>query len=222
MAELEPVVLTPEGGQPIRVTAFNPSQYSIAKKVNWKDTKSRGLQVAVPHFDGGTRSFSLSLVFDAFEKEGAERDVRRQTKEIAKLAEPRDQKTGPPAVRVTWGADAPADSPYVGLPFRGVVESVTQKFTLFAEDGTPLRATVDVSFKEVKAPTRQQKENPPPNTSPLQPRTRVVREGDSLWSIAAAEYGDPGRWRPIAEANGITDPRVVEPGRNLVIPSIPS
>ena len=36
--------------------------------------------------------------------------------------------------------------------------------------------------------------------------SHVVRDGDSLPSIAFAAYGDPTLWRTIAEANGIDDP----------------
>jgi nucleoid-associated protein YgaU len=46
----------------------------------------------------------------------------------------------------------------------------------------------------------------------------VVRDGDSLQSIAYAMYGDPTRWRTIAEANGIDDPLAVRRGRTLSIP----
>ena len=51
-------------------------------------------------------------------------------------------------------------------------------------------------------------------------KTRTLRRGDSLASLAAEEYGDPGRWRPIAEANRIDNPLRVEPGAVLVIPPL--
>jgi nucleoid-associated protein YgaU len=100
------------------------------------------------------------------------------------------------------------------------MESLTQKFTLFLENGTPVRAMLDVQFKEGEAPEKQLKRNPRDRNSPLQPKIRVVQQGDSLWSIAAAEYGNPGKWRPIAEANKITNPRALEPGQELIIPSV--
>jgi nucleoid-associated protein YgaU len=46
----------------------------------------------------------------------------------------------------------------------------------------------------------------------------VVRDGDSLQSIAYAMYGDPTRWRSIAEANGIDDPLALRRGSTLSIP----
>ncbi len=36
--------------------------------------------------------------------------------------------------------------------------------------------------------------------------TYEVKEGDTLWDIAAAAYGNGALWERIAEANGIDDP----------------
>ena len=51
-------------------------------------------------------------------------------------------------------------------------------------------------------------------------KRRVVKEGDTLWLIAAIEYGNPALWRRIALKNKIYNPRLLEPGRNLVIPPV--
>jgi nucleoid-associated protein YgaU len=80
---------------------------------------------------------------------------------------------------------------------------------------------VDISFKEVKSPQRQEQENSGGRTSPLPARTWQVKAGDTLWSVAFSVYGDTARWRTIAEANRIVNPRVLEPGTNLLIPTIP-
>jgi nucleoid-associated protein YgaU len=47
-----------------------------------------------------------------------------------------------------------------------------------------------------------------------------VRRGDTLSSIAAAVYRDPGLWREIARANDIKDPRILPPGRLLLLPRL--
>ena len=39
-------------------------------------------------------------------------------------------------------------------------------------------------------------------------------------AIAAARYGDPTLWRPIAEENNLDDPLAIQPGQVLVIPAI--
>ena len=46
----------------------------------------------------------------------------------------------------------------------------------------------------------------------------TVAPGDSLWKIAERELGDGSRWKEIAKANGIKDPRRLQPGQNLTIP----
>jgi nucleoid-associated protein YgaU len=51
-------------------------------------------------------------------------------------------------------------------------------------------------------------------------RVHRVRDGDSLPSIAFDSYGDPTRWRPIAEANGIDNPLSLRRGSELTIPRL--
>jgi nucleoid-associated protein YgaU len=60
----------------------------------------------------------------------------------------------------------------------------------------------------------------PPTESADHAKTYVVRRGDTLSAIAAAEYGDPARWRPIAEANRIANPRLLAPGTRLALPAL--
>lgn len=51
-----------------------------------------------------------------------------------------------------------------------------------------------------------------------------VKQGDSLWAIAATELGDPNSWPQIYEANSdlITDPGLIKPGWQLKLPgSVP-
>jgi putative chitinase len=54
----------------------------------------------------------------------------------------------------------------------------------------------------------------------LKKATYVVREGETLWSIAETKYGDGFKWELIANANKITDPTTLEKGTKLVIPEI--
>jgi hypothetical protein len=219
---LKRIVIKTDAGDIIQASAdsrlfFNPNQYTLQKKVNWKEGQRRGLDLPQIQFDsGGPRSFGLSLQFDTYGMVPA-KDVRALTRVIAQLAEVAEGKYRPPVCTVFWGPDGDR---FAGLPFVGVVESLTQKFTLFLDDGTPVRAMLEVQFREIEDPEHQLKRTQRKRSSPIQARARVVRQGDSLWSLAAAEYGDPARWRPIAEANGIVNPRVLEPGRQLILPSV--
>ena len=47
----------------------------------------------------------------------------------------------------------------------------------------------------------------------------MVKQGQTLASIAAVEYGDPREWRTIAEANVMDDPLAMVPGRSLILPA---
>lgn len=194
---------------------FNPTEYQIRRRVDWKELENRGADFPQLQFNkGGARTLSMSLLFDTYE---SRQDVRTFTSQIARLAEVDGQKGRPPVCTITWG---PTVDPYAGLPFKGVLESLSQKFTLFLENGTPVRATLDVQFKEGEALARQRRRNPRAKGSPQEPKRRVVKQGDALWSIAAEEYGDPAKWRPIASTNGVTNPHALEPGTELIIPSL--
>ncbi|PSP24299.1 peptidoglycan-binding protein [Halobacteriales archaeon QH_10_65_19] len=48
----------------------------------------------------------------------------------------------------------------------------------------------------------------------------TVTEGDTLWLIAAKEYGDPTHWHTIAETNNIHNPRSLETGQELELPPL--
>jgi LysM repeat protein len=47
----------------------------------------------------------------------------------------------------------------------------------------------------------------------------TVRSGDTLWAVAQRFLGAGQRWREIAAANGILDPRRLAVGTRLVIPA---
>jgi nucleoid-associated protein YgaU len=49
-------------------------------------------------------------------------------------------------------------------------------------------------------------------------RTHVVVKGQTLSGISTKYYGTPSRWREIAAANGIRDPRQLPVGKKLVLP----
>lgn len=58
-----------------------------------------------------------------------------------------------------------------------------------------------------------------PGAGTGRPGTYTVRGDERLWEIAGALYGDPTRWRALADANQIVDPASqVYPGRILVVP----
>lgn len=179
---------------------FNPEKYTIEKSATWKEKgKKKSLQ-----FKGIARkSFSIDLFFDSYE---AGMDVRIYTDEITSLVEPLPDRKTPPVCVFTWG----------GFTFRGIIEKVTQNFTLFSGFGVPVRATLNVSFKQFSFPAEDARGNPPGDPTTV----RTVKEGETLNLIAAEIYGDPALWRIIAKENKIQKPLELKPGTKLIIPAL--
>lgn len=184
---------------------FNPAEVSIDKSVTYGEQDILGLDAPIQQFvSGDAATLSATLRFDVYERE--EDDVRELTDRFAELVLVDGDLHAPPLVQFAWGS----------ITFTSVVESVNTTFTMFARDGTPVRARADVTFKEYTPPSKQLQGEP--RFSADKTTVHRVTEGETLPSIAAEEYGDPARWRPIAEANDVVNPRRLEAGAELTIP----
>ena len=194
---------------------FNPTEYSLEDSSKWQDQEGKGRRPELQYTGGDRRKLSMDLFFDTYEKK---EDVRLYTGKLAKLlvVTTDDKNSGkrPPVVEISWG-DSNADT---GFPFQCVLESLKQQFTLFTNGGTPVRAKCAVAFKEFRLPVDEMKREPRRSSFPA--RTYTVREGETLSSIAAELWKDPLKWRLIADANGIINPRVLSPGQVLLVPAI--
>jgi nucleoid-associated protein YgaU len=77
---------------------------------------------------------------------------------------------------------------------------------------------LNVTFREAWTIDEQLAETPRHSANRTQ--IRVLESGQTLSHVAWKEYGDPALWRPIAEANGIQNPRTVTAGTRLQIPPL--
>jgi contractile injection system tube protein len=209
-------------GQQIEVL-FNPAEYSIEKGNTFQSTTLPGLATPVTQFVAGNAdTLTMELYFDTYAKSSShanvklKEDVRNYTRKIADLMEIDGDIHAPPICEFTWGP--PLGTP-TGIQFTGIIEKVSQKFTFFLDDGTPVRATLNVTFKEYK--TVQQQLAEIKFQSPDRTKRVVVKEGEALWLYAAREYGDPQQWRVIADKNCLENPRIIEPGTELELPPLP-
>lgn len=80
-------------------------------------------------------TLSVELMFDTFE-EG--RSVRELTDKVASLALVHQELHRPPTALLTWGT---------GLAFKCILESFKVGFTLFLDDGTPVRAVMQTRLQ---------------------------------------------------------------------------
>lgn len=189
-------------GDQIKVM-FNPEEYSLDASSTIAEIGIPGLkQPPIQYVRGNARVLKMELFFDTFE---AKSDVREATRRITALLNPDVDGKAPPKLLFSWG----------GLNIKCVLESVGQRFTMFLNDGTPVRARLSVSFKEYEeVETEVQR-----GLFLGPPAVHYVRAGDNLARIAGEYLGDPGAWREIATANNIDDPRRLVAGSALVIPT---
>jgi hypothetical protein len=203
---------------------FNPAEYSIEKGNTFQSISLPGLSAPVSQFvTGNADTLTMELFFDTYTRSllrhpavGLREDVRKYTRKLTSLLDIDPELHAPPIVQFVWGP--PIGSPE-GLQFTAIIEKISQKFTFFLDDGTPVRATVNVTFKEYKTIEQQLQEIK--RQSPDRTKRVVFAEGDSLWTYAFEEYNDPGLWRVIAEHNRIENPRLIDPGTELEVPPLP-
>ncbi len=185
---------------------FNPPEYRIQKTNQFAEVGIPGLGSSLLQFvKGGSETLSMDLFFDTTDL-GV--DVRVFTELVVSLTSLNAKTHAPPNLIFIWGT----------LIFPCVLESVTQQFDYFNPIGMPLRAKLTVSLKG-----RDLLEDLL-SSIPLESADRtkgvVVKSGDTLQAISAAEYDDPRQWRLIAEASGIDNPLTIQPGRSLTVPPL--
>lgn len=202
-------VIRPEkyGGKNPIPLCFNPTDYQVAKQNTFQEVPIPGLDAPPIQF---VRGGSEKLTFDAVVDTSDEmKDVRKEhVNAIRQLLAIDGSIHAPPIVKFKWD----------DFEFVGVIESLTVAYTLFAEAGFPVRAKLTFALKQYTTVAQQRAQTK--KTSPDVEKTYIVQRGDTLSRIAEQAYGDPAPWRHIARANGITDPRTLEPGQVLTIPRL--
>jgi len=188
---------------------FNPTEYRISQSVsiNRHDSLSQP-GGTVEYMGTSAMTVSMQLFFDDFAS--AKGDVTPKISKLLKWQMPQDDDGTPPKlVQFKWGNKQLDD-------FKGVITSLNVNYTVFAKDGTPLQAKVDLTIEG--ADELEKGTNPTSHSTDMR-RVHTVVEGETIQSVAFAELGDPNYWRAIADANGIDDPLRVRPGAALLIPS---
>jgi hypothetical protein len=190
---------------------FNPTQVHVNKTayVTVPATPAAKAGSHPQYINTHTRTFAFALTLDAW---STGKDVPAAVTTLQSWMNPTQKslalkQPAPATVELQWWHDA--------QPLVGVITQANATYTVFDTSGRPVRATVDMSIKELP-------EDPPPSNptsgTPAPGRTVLVREGDTLASIAYREYHDPSLWRGLARANAITDPLAVAPGQRLQVP----
>ncbi|HEY1574370.1 MAG TPA: hypothetical protein VGG05_23740 [Pseudonocardiaceae bacterium] len=117
-----------------------------------------------------------------------------------------------PLLSFSWGSFS-IGGPYD--PLYLVLTKVDIEYTRFTSSGSATRATISLGCKvKAQAPGKQ---NPTSGGDPDRSGRRVTA-GENIQGITRETYGDPRRWRQVAEINGIDDPLRVRAGDMLYLP----
>jgi len=187
---------------------FNPPEYSLQKTNQYAEMTIPGLGSAPLQFvRGNVQHLTVELFFDTTD---TGLDVRTYTELVVGLTAVNAQTHAPPRLLFVWGS----------LVFPCVLESVTQRFDYFNALGQPLRARLTVTLKGYDLLESLLASIPLESADRV--KSWVVKQGDTLQGVAAAEYGDATQWRPIAEASDVDNPLILQPGQQLTIPTLTS
>ncbi|MBM7868043.1 LysM peptidoglycan-binding domain-containing protein [Heliobacterium gestii] len=185
---------------------FNPNEYTLDAQNTYQKKAANGSSAPIVQFTAGDQTtLTMELFYDTTDK-GT--DVREETNKVTQLLDVDPDLHHPPICSFVWGS----------LNFKGLLKSVGPRYTMFLNDGTPVRARLRVTFWSWEGLTKQYQRIP--RQSADRTKERQVKSGEPLWLIAHEEYDDPSQWRKIAEANGIDDPRALEPGQKLIVPKL--
>ena len=106
----------------------------------------------------------------------------------------------PPAVCFLWGS----------FRFDGIMESLEESLEFFSSEGKPLRASMSLNISQQRITKFRF-----PDEEETAAGTRVLIEapaGSTLQGLASSQ-GKGANWQGIAEANGIENPRLLQPGQ---------
>ncbi len=205
-----------EKGETIRCL-FNPSELTFTKSTQWSPTKAPGKNTPRLKFtQGQSGTLAMSLTLDTTD---TGEPVTNHTKKLLDLmkvdsglrdTDKKNNSARPPWVKLHWGSFH---------SFKAIVENLQVKFTYFASNGRPLRAQANITLKQYEDEDAWALQNPT-SSSPHPHTVHHVQPGETLDRISAVRYGDPTRWRLLADANGVDDPLAIAPGTALVVPDL--
>jgi nucleoid-associated protein YgaU len=201
------VIVNPRTASSEIKLSFNPTTYQVKKTQTLAEIAIPGLSSPpLQWVRGGAETLSFKALLDTTDT--LENVDEAYVNRLRGLLDIDPKLHAPPIVAFLWGR----------RQFIGVLDGIDIAYQLFDERGVPLRAEVTITLKEYRPVAVQIWQNR--KSSSGVERSYLVCRGDTLPSIASAVYRDPGRWRELALANGISDPRELRPGTRLLVPRL--
>ena len=184
---------------------FNPSSYTINHKLNFDTKKAPGNGGGDPEFkDKEAETFSIEFMIDGT---GASKTAVPVIAQVGLFNKVTSQINGtshrPNYLTLQWG----------NFMRECVLQSATITYTLFSQEGLPLRAKINATFlerigSELNAALSM-------FSSPDLTHTRIVKQGDKLPFLTYQEYRDQKYYLQVARSNNLTNFRKLQPGTKL-------
>jgi len=122
---------------------FNPKEIAWDKSVPWQQHKrAKGDHPLMEFSSAKPATLAVELFFDTYETKANVHSAFVQKLQHLTMvkADSNDENKRPPLCLFVWGTSFPS--------FKGVIESLSVKYTMFLPDGTPCRATCSVKMTQ--------------------------------------------------------------------------
>lgn len=206
VSELDPIPI-PAG--PPYVAMFNPENWSTDLNVEYYAERKPGSDGIVWGFNLiSSPQLSFDLLIDGTGASGEKRDVLAEIILLREVVLFNGQTHRPNQLLIVWGTQI----------FKGVLTSMNIKYTLFRPNGTPLRATVSLSFYGQKSPLQILRDMNLASADLT--HTRLTKKNDRLDLICHYIYKDSRHYIEVARANNLTTFRKLPEGTELVYPPL--
>lgn len=201
------------------VAMINPATYSVSYgQVYQGDSTIANQDTVAAWVKQASTTFSFELIIDGTgvlnELIGVDPSLRGmsvqdQIDQFLKTVYDYDKEIHSPRyLEVRWG----------GLFAQCVLTSLSITYKLFATDGSPLRASLNCSFRDnLSEETRKKRRD---ELSPDISHEVTVRKGDNLQLLCGSIYGDPSYYIEVARFNKILNYRNLVPGQKILFPPL--
>ncbi|HZE86393.1 MAG TPA: LysM peptidoglycan-binding domain-containing protein [Puia sp.] len=196
---------------------FNPSNFTVETKVEYKQPKGKGKTGGDPQFEKiPPLAFGVEFTIDGTgigpgnAGHGDSDYVKKQVKKLRDVtgATINGEIHRPNYLAVLWGT----------FYIECVLTSLNVTYTLFDREGSPLRAKLSLHFLERIGPGKDGRKSR--LESPDLTKYITVKAGDTLDMIADIYYDDPSWYLQLARVNKLKNFRNILPGTKLVLPPI--
>lgn len=188
---------------------FNPKEITIDKVVPWQAHKHTEGDAPTLEFTAAQpKTLACELMFDAFEE--AEDVHAKYISKLEQFALIDSSKKRPPLLTFVWGSNFPV--------FKGVIENINVKYTLFLPDGTPCRASVNLKMKQADK-LLNKKEAEAANKKAAQKKGTTTQGGERADQVAENSGHGAENTRQMAADNNIDNPQSIPPGTNVQGPA---